>query len=44
LKECSDDLEALIKDEFGVCFVDTIISKFDLGKTAPGKKITARKE
>ena len=44
LKECSDDLDALIRDEFGVYFVDTIISKFDLGKTAPGKKITARKE
>ena len=44
LKECSDDLDALIRDEFGVYFVDTIISNFDLGKTAPGKKITARKE
>jgi hypothetical protein len=44
LKECSDDLDALIKDEFGAYFVETIISNLHLGKTAPGKKITARKE
>jgi len=44
MKKCSDDLFSLIRDEFGVSFVNTIISKFDLGKSTPGKKITARKD